>query len=120
MQNQPQEHHHFFSFGIVAIWAVVAGIGASFSAMRQEVSIRIAALHVAMASFIGACTPYAVLALWREAPWYVGIPIAMVIGLLIFGIAVMIDRTEKRVGKIDPTNALPEKFRPPSEQSGGN
>lgn len=118
MQHQPNEQQHFFSIGIIAIWAVVAGIGASFSAMRQNVSIRIAALHVAMASFIGSCTPYAVLAFWRDAPWYVGIPIAMFIGLLIFGIALMFERTEKRVAQIDPTNALPEKFRPPPETGG--
>lgn len=115
MPQNPPDHQHFTSFGTIAIWAVVAAIGAGLASLRRTITMMQAALHVATASFIGACVPYAILAVWRDAPWYVGIPISMVIGLMIFGIAVMMDKTEKRVGQIDATNYLPEKYRP-SEQ----
>lgn len=117
MPQAPENHETFTSFGTIAIWAVVAAIGAALSAMRRTITMRQAAFHVLLASFVGSCTPYAVLSVWREAQWYVGIPISMAIGLMIFGIAVMMDKTEKRVGAIDPTKALPEVIRPP--QDGG-
>ncbi|MBL8824881.1 MAG: hypothetical protein JNJ77_20005 [Planctomycetia bacterium] len=117
MPQPPPDHHAVASLGSFVTWILVAVLCASLSALRRTVTMFQALIHIAMASVIGSIVPYVVTDYFK-LPFSIGVAIAMGIGLLIFGIVVMFDRTEKRVGSIDPTNALPDKFRPPPE--GGN
>lgn len=104
--------------GTWGIWAFIGGLAASFSALRKKVKMGVTLYHVSLASFISAWAPYIFLALWPQTPWYVGVPISAIIGLTIFGIAVMIERTDRRVENIDPTQLIPGKRLP--EQPGAS
>lgn len=112
MDAPQQDPQTVTNFGTIAVWASTGAIGAAFSALRKQVSMRQAVFHVGLSSFICSCLPYVVLAFWPKLPWYIGVPISMAVGLTIFGIAVMLERTDKRIESIDPTNALPEHLRP--------
>ena len=111
--DAPQNDPSITSAGTMAAWAVTGAIAAGLSSLRRKVSMAVATFHVALASFICSCAPYAVLAFWPQAKWYVGIPISMAIGLTIYGVSIMLDKTNKRIEDIDPTKYLPDKLRPP-------
>lgn len=119
MDSQPPHQETIRSIGTWAIYVVVSIVGASLSSLRREVSMRVAFFHVALASFVGPCTAWGLLAVWPSLEWYIGIPICGAVGLVIFGIDVAITKANKRVEDIDPTQIIPERFRRPSKPDGG-
>jgi hypothetical protein len=119
MDSQPPHQETIRSIGTWAIYVVVSIVGASLSSLRREVSMRTAFFHVALASFVGPCCTFGLLAVWPGVPWYIGIPLCGAIGLVIFGIDVLITKANKRVEELDPAQVIPERYRRPSKPDGG-
>lgn len=111
--DNPVDQQTTITAGAVASWAATAGVAAALSSLRRKVTMAVATFHVALASFIGPCSTYAILAFWPKIPPYIGIPASAAIGLSIFGISVMLDKTNRKIEDVDPTRYLPDKLRPP-------
>jgi hypothetical protein len=89
----------------VLISAFFGGATASLAAIRKSISVGQALVAVLIAVVCSAAAPFALMA-WGMH-WGMSVPIAAILGLLIFGFLTLVDNTEKKIPGIDPTVLLP-------------
>lgn len=100
----PEQQHHesdLSSFGVWVIWLISNLSGSSFSVIRRKVSTKVAAYHILLGAFLGsifACVYYGVVA---NPTVEMGAVIQGVTGLMIFGLAVNLEKTEKRIEDVN-------------------
>ena len=113
MADQPHNHIPNISYlGSLLVWVGVSLIGGSLAVLKRSIPMKQAAFYLALASFVGPSCCYGVFAFWPQAPWYIGVPICGACSLTIVGIALLIDKANAQVGKLDPSVFIPEKYRP--------
>lgn len=96
------------ALGVLACSAVGA-TGASISSMDKQVTVKQSLWHAALACFISGLVPYLLKAVWPSVVWWLAVPISGAIGLTIYGIAVLVRKSNDAVAKINPEKVLKEK-----------
>lgn len=117
----PDNHDHLPNVGVVGsliVWILVSLFGVSLTVLKRSIPMAQAAFYMALASFVGPSLCYLVFAIWPSGPWYVGIPICTICSLSIIGVALFFDNVSNKVGKADPFDFLPEKYRPKNQKGG--
>lgn len=94
--------------GVLAC-AATGAIGSSISSMDRVVTVRETLWHAMLACFISAIFPYALKAIWPSVAWWLAVPCSGAIGLCIYGVAVLVRKSNEAVGKINPEKIIKDK-----------
>lgn len=89
--------------------AAVGAIGASISSMDRVVTVKQTLWHAGLACFISALFPFLLKALWPSIVWWLAVPCAGAIGLCIYGLAILVRKSNDAVGKINPEKIIKDK-----------
>lgn len=104
----PGPEPEVMTVGMWIVLVVFSIIGASLSCLRRGATLKVAAYHIGLAAFVGPLFAFIYHFMWPNSfTVYLGAAITGFTGLLIFGIAVMFEKTSGRIEKIDPMKIFP-------------
>lgn len=90
--------------------AIVAGIGAAFSSLDREVTVKQMAYYCCLAMFLGSVAIFGYKTCLPTYAWYGCIPLVALIGWSIYGIAVAMRKGDKSIAEIEIPQILKDRL----------
>lgn len=97
--------------------AILAVIGASFSAMDREFKVKAFFYHAGLAAFLGGMCPVMQKAVFPTYVWYICTFPSFLLGFCVYGIAIALKTTNSSVEKTDLFDFLKDRLTKRGGQS---
>lgn len=99
------------SIGTWIMWLLSAICGATLASIRRAGTLKVAAYHILLASTIGPGLAVLAVSFWNISG-HAGAAICFFAGIMIFGVAILIDRTNNKIKEV---NLIPPSLTQPTE-----